>query len=207
MPSSDTPPSPDANTQDSPRNVEPAVFGHQPPQAPPDPVIEPAGVNDQIIVGCVIRAHGLDGQLRVKVLSDVPQRFDPGGVVYIGGASFTIAESGFFRHGQILLRLSGIEDSAAAQKMAEEMITVPAAAAPPLPEGEWFHFQLLGLRVLTDQGEDLGEITDILETGSNDVYVVSEGKSEILIPALKSVINEVKLDDGVMVVSLPDGLR
>ena len=76
-----------------------------------------------------------------------------------------------------------------------------------MPEGEWFHFQLLGLRVLTDQGEDLGEITDILETGSNDVYVVSEGKSEILIPALKSVINEVKLDDGVMVVSLPDGLR
>lgn len=207
MPPSDTPPSPDANMQDIPRNAEPADLGHQPRPAPLDVVIEPAGVSGQIIVGCVIRAHGLNGQLRVKVMSDVPQRFDPGGVVYIGGAPFTIAESGFFRHGQILLKLLGIEDSAAAQQMVEEMITVPVAAAPPLPEGEWFHFQLLGLRVLTDEGEDLGEITDILETGSNDVYVVSEGKSEILIPALKSVINEVRLDDGVMVVSLPDGLR
>ena len=75
------------------------------------------------------------------------------------------------------------------------------------PEGEWYHFELLGLHVVTDDGEELGEITEILETGSNDVYVVSQGKSQILIPALKSVINQVRLDDKVMLVSLPNGLR
>ncbi len=209
MSSSDTPPSQGDNTEDISQYDTLGELGHYSPEASPDysPVSSIGPTGEQIIVGCVIRAHGLNGQMRVKVLSDVPQRFQAGGVVYINGTAFTIAASGFFRHGQILLTLHGIDDSAAAQKMVEQMITVPAEAAPPLPEGEWFHFQLLGLKVLTDQGEALGEITDILETGSNDVYVVSEGKSEILIPALKSVINEVRLDDGVMVVSLPNGLR
>lgn len=192
MSSSESSSSPDGNRHGAPRN---------PGYNTPDSSAE------HINVGHVIRAHGLKGQLRVKSLSDVPERFQPGGVVYINGAPFTVAASGFFRHGQILLTLQGIEDSDAAQKLVEQWITVPAAAAPPLPEGEWFHFQLLGLRVITDQGEELGEITDILETGSNDVYVVSGGKAEILIPALKTVITQVRLDEGVMVVSLPDGLR
>ena len=192
MSSSESSSSPDGNRHGAPRNS-----GYNTPESSPE----------HINVGHVIRAHGLKGQLRVKSLSDVPERFQPGGVVYINGAPFTVAASGFFRHGQILLTLQGIEDSDAAQKLVEQWITVPAAAAPPLPEGEWFHFQLLGLRVITDQGEELGEITDILETGSNDVYVVSGGKAEILIPALKTVITQVRLDEGVMVVSLPDGLR
>ncbi len=162
---------------------------------------------EQVNVGRIIRVHGLRGQLRVRVLSDVPHRFEPGRVVNINGHPFTIAASGFFRHGQILLTFQGIADRDAAQKLVEQWITVSAEAVPPLPEGEWFHFQLLGLRVITDQGEELGEITDILETGSNDVYVVSGGGPEVLIPALKSVITQVRLEDGVMLVSLPDGLR
>lgn len=192
MSSSETSSTPDANCQDLPRDP-----GHNTSESSAE----------QINVGRVIRAHGLNGQLRVKSLSDVAQRYQPGGVVYINGTPFTITASGFFRHGQILLTLQGIEDSNAAQKLVEQWITVPVEAAPPLPEGEWFHFQLLGLRVITDQGEDLGKITDILETGSNDVYVVSGVKTEILIPALKTVITQVRLDEGVMLVSLPDGLR
>ena len=197
MTSSETSSSPEGNRQDTPRNDTPQNLSFHTTESSAD----------HINVGHVIRAHGLNGQLRVKLLSDVPQRFQPGGVVYINGAPFTITASGFFRHGQILLTLQGIKDSDAAKKLVEQWITVPAEAAPPLPEGEWFHFQLLGLRVITDQGEELGEITDILETGSNDVYVVSGGKAEILIPALKSVITQVRLEDGVMVVSLPEGLR
>ena len=179
--------------------------------APRDPGHHSAGSSDssaeQVNVGRIIRVHGLHGQLRVRVLSDVPHRFEPGRVVNINGDPFTITASGFFRHGQILLTFQGIADRDAAQKLVEQWITVSAEAVPPLPEGEWFHFQLLGLRVITDQGEELGEITEILETGSNDVYVVSGGESEVLIPALKSVITQVRLEDGVMLVSLPEGLR
>ena len=60
---------------------------------------------------------------------------------------------------------------------------------------------------MTDTGEVLGEITEILETGSNDVYVVKGGSGEVLIPALTGVITDVRLDEGLMLVSLPEGLR
>ena len=61
--------------------------------------------------------------------------------------------------------------------------------------------------MITDDGEELGDITEILETGSNDVYVVNGGVGEILIPALADVVKDIDLDQGVMLVSLPDGLR
>ena len=87
------------------------------------------------------------------------------------------------------------------------MITVPPEAVPQLPEGEYFHFQLLGIKVLTEEGEELGRISDILETGSNDVYVVNGPTGEVLVPALADVIVKVDLDQGIMEVNLPDGLR
>ena len=86
-------------------------------------------------------------------------------------------------------------------------MTVPETAVPSLPEGEYFHYQIMGLQVLTEDGESLGRVSEILETGSNDVYVASGDSGELLIPALADVIREIRLSDGVMVVSLPDGLR
>jgi 16S rRNA processing protein RimM len=162
---------------------------------------------DHVIVGQIVNVHGVNGQLRVRVTSDVAHRFQIGRIVYINEAPFTITASRNFRGDQILLAFKEINDRDEARKFVEELLTVPVESIPVLPEGEWFHFQLLGLQVITDDGEELGDITEILETGSNDVYVVSQGKSQILIPALKSVINEVRLDERVMLVSLPDGLR
>ena len=91
--------------------------------------------------------------------------------------------------------------------MVGQLLTVPLAAVPSPPEGEYFHYQLLGLRVLTEEGEELGRITEILETGSNDVYVVSGDAGQVLIPALAEVIRKVQVDEGQMVVRLLDGLR
>ena len=86
-------------------------------------------------------------------------------------------------------------------------MTVPEQSVPPLPEGEYFHFQLLGLRVLTEEGEDLGRVCEILETGSNDVYIVANDSGELLLPALADVVREVQVSEGLMVVRLPEGLR
>ncbi len=76
-----------------------------------------------------------------------------------------------------------------------------------MPQGEYFHFQLLGLRVVTDDAEELGEITEIIETGSNDVYVVTGDTGQVLIPAIASVVREIDLAQGTMVVRLMEGLR
>ena len=82
-----------------------------------------------------------------------------------------------------------------------------AQESPNLPEGEFFHYQLMGMRVLAEDGEDLGQIIEIIITGSNDVYVVSGPKGEILIPALAQVILNVDTAGMEMRVRLMDGLR
>ena len=105
------------------------------------------------------------------------------------------------------LSFHGLTTQSQARELVDHWITVPASDVPDLPPGEFYHFQLLDLRVLTEEGEELGRVTDILETGSNDVYIVSGASGEILVPALADVIRDVDLDQGIMVVSLPDGLR
>ena len=85
-------------------------------------------------------------------------------------------------------------------------MTIPLEESPRLPRGEYFHHQLLGLRVVGENGEELGSITEILQTGSNDVYLVSGAGKDILLPAIRDVIREVDLAQGVMRVRLMDGL-
>lgn len=165
------------------------------------------------------------GGIRAVILSEVPDRFNTGRVIYIIGQPYVISSSSpasfkINRPGtpgpsrsanasgdQIILQLQGLESESSAKKLLGEVLTVPESEAAELPEGEYFHHQIVGMKVKTEQGEDLGCVSEILETGSNDVYVIFGGSGEILIPALASVIREIRLSDGVMVVSLPDGLR
>lgn len=160
-----------------------------------------------ITVGRVLSAHGHSGQVRVMVLSDVGHRFHVGQTLYLRGTPYPITSSAPSPPAQVILRLDGINTFSAAQALMGEQITVPENAAPPLPEGEYYHFQLLGINVFTEDGEYLGQISEILETGSNDVYVVSGTSPDLLVPALADVIITTDVNAGSMVVSLPDGLR
>ena len=160
-----------------------------------------------VTVGKVLSAHGPSGGVRIEVLSDVSDRFNPGKVVQVSSKSYRISQSKPIRTGQMVLNLQGLHTREAARLLVGHSVTVPATEAPQLSDGEFFYFQLLGLQVVTDEGEDLGHLTDIMETGSNDVYVVTGQGKELLLPALADVVKEVKLDQGVMVVHLLDGLR
>lgn len=161
----------------------------------------------QVEVGRITSVHGLTGQVRVAMASDVPDRFDPGRQVYIQGQAYRIASLTPFRPGHVILSFQGVNAVEEARRLVGENVIVPASESPQLPEGEFFHYQLLGLRVFTGDGEFLGEISEILETGSNDVYVVKGDGGEVLVPALSKVITQVNLDQGMMLVSLPEGLR
>ena len=86
-------------------------------------------------------------------------------------------------------------------------LCVPQSEVPSAEEGEYFHYQLLGLNVRTVEGEELGQLAEILETGSNDVYVVKGAEGEILVPALGKVVREIDIASSLMVVDLPEGLR
>jgi len=163
--------------------------------------------SEPIAVGEVLSTHGVSGGVRARVLSDVAHRFDAGQEIYIRGIPYRIVRSSRRPPRQVYLDLHGLGTVEAARALVGQPITVPPEAVPQLPDGEYFHFQLVGLRVLTQEGEDLGLLSEILETGSNDVYVVRGPGGEVLVPALADVIMDVKLDQGIMVVSLPEGLR
>lgn len=163
--------------------------------------------SEPIAVGEVLGPHGVSGAVRARVLSDIAHRFDPGQEIHILGIPYRIEKSSPSRSNQVILQLHGLVTFDSARALVGQLITVPPEAVPQLPEGEYFHFQLVGLKVLTEEGEDLGRVREILETGSNDVYVVNGPAGEVLIPALVDVIVNIELEQGVMVVSLPDGLR
>ena len=166
-----------------------------------------ADCSQPITVGRIISLHGVAGAVKAQVMSDVAHRFDPGQVLHIRSEPYAIMSSTPIPKGQVLLKFHGIDSITAAQGFLGELVTVPEALVPPLPEGEYFHFQLVGLRVSTEEGENLGRLTEILETGSNDVYIVSGDSGELLIPALAEVIREVQVAEGTMIVRLPPGLR
>ena len=94
-----------------------------------------------------------------------------------------------------------------AQELTGKDLLVDKDRLPRLPEGEYYHFQLIGLSVMTKEGEPLGILSAIFQTGGNDVYVVSTEDKELLIPAIEDVVCEVDLTGGKLIVDLPEGLQ
>ena len=170
-----------------------------------------------VAVARILGPHGRDGWIRVKATSDVPGRFDVGeslsasrdGVI-TEDQTYLIAESRMTNHKgneELLLWFQGFRDRGQAQRLTGLWLCVPQSEVPPSQEGEYFHYQLIGLRVKTMAGEELGELSEILETGSNDVYVITGPDGEILVPAISKVVREIDISGGLMVVDLPEGLR
>ena len=172
----------------------------------PDNVSE-APRSDAVAVGRIVGAWGLRGHLKVEPLTDFSERFSPGSVVYLNGR---IARVTAVRKSKsiLMVKLDLVGDRSQAESLRGEFLTVRQDDLKPLPEGSYYHFQIIGIDVWTEGGDHLGHVTEILATGSNDVYVVQDdGKTEVLVPALASVVVEINLNAERMVVRLPDGLR
>ena len=159
-----------------------------------------------VIVGRIRSAWGLKGDVSVEVLSDAPKRFAAGSVLRLMGKPTCVERSRKYKRG-LLLKLDAADDRTQADALRGEDLTVLPEQVEPLPDGLYYHFQIIGMHVRTEIGERLGVVSEIISTGSNDVYVIHEQeRRDILIPALPDVVLEVDLDAGLMVVSLPDGL-
>jgi 16S rRNA processing protein RimM len=154
-------------------------------------------------IGFVRRPHGLSGALEVEPLSDDSERFVSGLLLQARGAAYTVASARRLGSAQMVM-LEGVDTIAQAEELRGAYLEVPAEAARPLPEGSFYHWQLIGLRVLDPGGHELGILRDVLTYPANDVYVVGQGDSEILVPALASVVVEVDLDRGRLIVEMPE---
>ncbi len=158
-------------------------------------------------MGRVLAPRGLTGEIKVETHSDAPGRFSPGGILHIRDHPHKIEHSTSLPKGALALKLEGVENHKEAESLRGALLLVPEDMVPPLPEGEYYHFQIIDMKVYTQETEYLGRVTEILSTGSNDVYVVSEGGKDLLIPALDDVVKDVDVARRTMTVDLPRGLR
>jgi 16S rRNA processing protein RimM len=166
-----------------------------------------------LLLGQVLRPQGVRGEVRINILTAYPERIIPGSVVYLSrdpddpdsAVEYVVAK--VRSHQQYLILLfEGIHDRNEADLLRENYVMVALEDAVPLDEDEFYLYQAIGLKVFTEEGENLGEVIEILETGANDVYLVQGPRGEILLPSIDEVIIDIDVDGGTMTVHLIDGL-
>lgn len=161
-----------------------------------------------IIVGEIARPHGVGGAVRVVPVTDFPDHLLAlkRVVVVQGGAARPARVERAEAAGRfVLMKLAGIETPEAADALRGATLRIPPNEVHPLPPGQFYIFQIVGLRVRTPEGSVVGQVTDVLRTGSNDVYVVRSGDGrEILLPAVGGVVLAIDVEAGEMVARPPE---
>ena len=161
-------------------------------------------------VGIYTNTHGIRGEIKVFPTTDDPRRFRKMKHVILrtekGDRDLEI-ESVRFAKQLILMKFRGIDSINDIERFKGSGLYVPREEAIPLKKGEHYIADMIGLAVTTDEGEDLGTLTEVIRTGANDVYVAEKDGRELLIPAIRDCILEVDVEGGRMVVHLLEGLR
>ena len=162
-----------------------------------------------LVIGKLRRPHGLKGEVLLDVWTDFPERLKPGVLVYLGDDHIVLEIQGCRQVSQsFLISFTGYRDRESVDQLRNQYLYVRSDDRPPLPVGEFYHHQLLGMQVNTDEGRSLGRLVQILETGANDVYIIRmESGQELLIPAIESVVLDIDTDLNVMIVHLLPGLE
>ena len=158
-------------------------------------------------VGQIVNTFGIKGELKVTPFTDDINRFDDLEKVYVKTRreeKLYKVEGVRYHKNMVLLKLEGIENPEQGELLKNSYLEIDRADAIPLEEGQYFIVDLIGLDVYTDEGKLLGNVEDIYYTGANDIYVVKDelGK-QVLLPGIKEVIKEVKLDDKIIVHLIP----
>ena len=161
-------------------------------------------------VGVISSTHGVKGEVKVFPTTDDPARFKALKTVLLDTGkehkALEITGVKFFKN-KVILKFKGFDNISDIEKYKGMDLLIPREDAVPLEENENFIVDLIDMTVVTDRGETLGTLVDVLETGANDVYVIeTEGKKEILLPAIKDCILDVNVEEKHMLVHVLEGL-
>jgi 16S rRNA processing protein RimM len=153
-----------------------------------------------IRVGQVVGAFGIAGAVKVRSLTDFPDRFAPGSELTLDGAGRRVEWSRQQTTG-LVVKLAGLDGRAEAQALRGRYLEVPEASLRPLPAGRWYHHDLVGLAVRSESGRDLGTLTEVDEKPANDVWVAKRDGDELLIPVIPDAIVAVDVPGGTVTVA------
>lgn len=166
------------------------------------------GEPEYLVIGFLRRPHGVHGEIVMEVHTDFPERIKPETGVFVGDVykRLTIAGTRFHNEGMII-KFKDINTPEEAGQYRNQSVYVKTADRPVLPDGQYYHHELIGFSVINEDKRIIGTLTEIMQTGANDVYVVKriEG-GELLIPVISSVILSVEIGDRQIRVRLLPGL-
>jgi 16S rRNA processing protein RimM len=157
------------------------------------PTGSPSGEPVFLVVGQLGKPHGIRGEISMTILTGFPERIGAGTRLFIGPEYHPINVRQRRPSGnKLLLTLDGVQSREQAETLRNLMVYVRGEEVPPLPEGEYYHHELLGLQVLSEEGQDLGVLEEILPTGANDVFLIRlpDGR-ELLLPVIEGILLDV----------------
>ena len=155
-------------------------------------------MSERLVVGTVLKPQGIRGELKVKPYTDAPEDFKAFKNLYLDGEKRRVL-SVRVGDGMVFLGLSGVPDRNAAELLRGKNLELDRDEAPEPEEGRYYIVDLLGLSIVTEEGEELGILTDVKQAAS-DIYTLEKDGREILFPAVKGVVTEVDLENKRLVV-------
>ena len=156
---------------------------------------------DLLEVGKIVNTHGLRGEVKVVPWTDYPEVFADIDFVYVKKKSE-------YQKNNLIVRFSQITDINMAEKYKNQVIYAEREILGELPEGVYYIADLIGLDIVTEDGEKIGTVSDVFNTGSNDIYEVKrEGKKNLLLPVIDDVVLNIDVDSGKITVRMMDGLE
>jgi 16S rRNA processing protein RimM len=165
-----------------------------------------------LVVGRVVKAHGITGELVVDVRTDDPEaRFAPGAALRgrrkDGAEGRYVVESARAHGGRLLVRLDGVSDRNAAESLRGTLFVVDSADLPPIGDpDEFYDHQLEDLRVVTTSGIAVGSVAEVLHTAAGELLSVRTDQGEVLVPFVSAIVTSVSLADKTIEIDPPDGL-
>ncbi len=161
-----------------------------------------------LAIGILRKPHGVQGEIFLEVHTDLPENIQKNKIVYVGEKYQRLFIKSTRRkdHGYLIL-FDGINNLEKIDTFRNRVVFVKSTELLPLKTEQYYYHQIIGLNVEDDQHGLLGKIIEIQKTGSNDVYIIEpidKSKKEILIPAIKSVIKKIDLENSLITVVFPD---
>lgn len=194
--------------ESDPLNEDNPLSANQSGRNPSRGSVEQSAEPHFLAIGRVSRPHGVRGEVRVELLTDSPERFKVLQAVYVGEASprRVAVDSVRILQDAVLLKLDGYPSRTEAEQLRGELLLVPESEAVPLEEGEYFLYQLVGLAVYSIGGTYVGRLTEVLETGANNVFVVDGSSGQHLLPDIPAVIKDIDIEGGRLIITPMPGL-
>ena len=165
---------------------------------------------DWVPVGDITKTHGLKGEVKLRPLVNDPSLVQGAHRARIvgddGDSVDTILEKVRGQGGRWIVKFKNCKTVEQAQTLVGKTLEIFTEDFPPLPDGEYYWFQIEGLQVFDEEGRYFGTITEIISTGSNDVYVVQDGDKELLLPMIDSVVKSIDLKENKLIFHIIEGL-